>query len=529
MPTINYPVSYNLASFAEDIFTAGRDVRLCILGDSITGEFASTCAMGLGLARGLRVASYNGEGHRLNATGASDSNAPFDRVAWSSANSSVSTATGTINNRDAGQNYTNLENGYNPMLMLDMNFTAGNAGAGATCVRGDLGNAANTNDLHNYANGNPFRGALTGRIVYRGKATGQTSVRQFARRNAANTGAGVVVTMSTTPGVAWSDVAIPAAADVGSPGVAQAPGVTWAYETGFLAMTGVQLHIYGFAIFDSVNPGFYQTYIATGSYTSENVLAAIGGGPTPTCLAAYVRGVLEGFGRIPTHYMHNYGQNASANQLSEYAAGGYSLFQNDQLAIAVLLDQYHATMGWPLARHCFFSNYEGGTDLYNQYRSQAGYDLARSLGTRFSSFSLHDVMPKNNYALNVIPAPWWLNSTDGVHPLACGVALAGSCFNAALSTAYSMRQVAGDVSAREPVAYNAVQPNVNTRFSFPSLRTAIIQNGGAARIQVRMANGSIVPVDGYGTATLNLNGTQFTHVDVTAIGAATVASIIAIN
>lgn len=403
-----YPVSFKLAWWGEGL-AEGSDFRDCQIGDSMTTEGNLVSSFGLGKARMWRVPVYVGECHRGGTSGptgtnwSSGTNIQADHLAriyqdtvWSSA----ATANGTNTERSPGATAADLSTGWMIGLCSDYRIT-GNPADLSTIYRCDFGtNGANKTDLNNYANGNPYTDELTVRLIYHSKPTnnGSGQLKIGMRRDAVADGTPSLYTITTTEGVSFADYTRTSATNPAS----RAPGILITSTAG--DDTGLHLHIMGAAVFQSTSgvrkTGYFQSYFGVGSYTTENILAMLGGGASPTCLDLYVQGYLQHGCMTPNRFTHWYGQNATAAEATEYASGGYSIFKANVLAILDKLDAQMLALGVSDHRHLLVSGYEGGTDAYNALRSQALYEIAKAR-PNCAFISVHEVMPANPYPASV--------------------------------------------------------------------------------------------------------------------------------
>lgn len=419
-----YPVSYKLARWFNGILDAGNDFRMLCLGDSITAEGSSVSQLGLGIARTWRVPVYSGSFHRGAATGPNgSSDAVFKDTPFSSVNHSGGTASNRAAYDPDDAAATTFADGsfkFNPNLASD-NRIASNVADGSTIWRIDVGGwSAGVSDLINFAGGNPFAGECVARYMYHSKPTGNGtsgSPKLQGRRNSAVTGSAATLTLNTTEGLAFQDITIAAAAT--HPGVAVLGG------TG--DETGLHLHSIGAGIWASSGgvrtPGLYQSYIANGGYTSDEILALLGGGASPRCLDAYVKAFFQHAALMPNRFLHMYGQNASAAETTEFAGGSYALYKANTLANIDRVDTICAELGITGHMQLLVGCYEGGTDAYNALRSRALFEIAQERDN-CAMVTTHDrLMPLNPYTGNAAdPDPWWLNS-DGIHPFSVGSTL----------------------------------------------------------------------------------------------------------
>lgn len=426
------PVSYNLAAWFNGLME-GSDFRLCLLGDSICAEGNTVCQWGLGIARTWRCPVFSGSAHRTaNGTGPTGASHPYVDTPWSACNGSTGGSTLTV--RQCGATYSDGTTGINPITSIDIHAT-GNITDATTLHRCDFGGwAAGSMDLDNWANGNPYTGGLTARVVYEAKAN-QIPFRLYERRNSSNTANFTSITPSTTPGVAYAERAIASATTH--------PGLAIVSETGVTETSGQSLHPLASCIYrgsaGSRTAGLYVSYIATGAYTTENILASLGGGGSPTVGDAYIKGFVRDAALLPNRFLHIYGQNATSAESTEYGLGGYSVYKANTANNLDRLDAIMSALGVSDHRHLLLSNYEAGTDAYNALRSQALYELSRER-PNCSMASIHEVMPANPMP-SLTPNPWWLH-TDNVHPRATGAAMAAL-------TLYSMGRAMKDAAVYE--------------------------------------------------------------------------------
>lgn len=436
-----YPVSFKLAKYANGYFSAGVDIRELQLGDSITTEGSSVSQIPLGRARTLRRSGGWGSFHRGAATGpngalydASDGTFPsykYIDAALSSANASNNV--GTNISKSPGQTWANGESGFHPNLAFDWRANA-NAADGSTLYRIDFGGwGTNLMDLDNWANGNPWTGEVTARIMYHGHAANNSGVpiKITGRRNSAATGSTSSFTPETADQLHVRDVVIAAGAT--HPGIALLGGANNEYNGG---VDSLHLHIVGAGCFASSGgvrtPGYFGSYIADGGWTTANVLAALGGGASPTCGTTYVRQFLQYGSLMPNRICHWYGQNATAAETTDFAGGGYTVFKAGAEAIIDAMDAHMAALGITEYQHLLVSGYEAGTDAYNVLKSQAMFEIAKERAN-VSFVSLHEIMPANPFP-SVSPNPWWLH-TDNVHPTTTGASLAAMALMAMMRAA----------------------------------------------------------------------------------------------
>lgn len=399
-----YPISYKLAQWTAGLYT-GADFRDCQIGDSMSTEGNLVGTFGQGKARMWRVSSYSGECHRGGTSGPTGTNwssgsVPqadylgfiYQDTVWSSAN----TANGTNSERQPGQTAADTSTGWIIGLCSDFRINASVADLG-TIYRCDFGsNGANKTDLNNYANGNPYTGEITVRLIYHSKPTnnGTGQLKIGMRRDAATDGTPSLYTITTTEGVDHADYTRTSATNAAS----RPPGLLITATAG--NDDGLHLHVMGAAVFRSSSgvriPGYFQSYIAVGSYTTDNILAVLGGGGSPTCLDTYVRGYLQHACMTPNRFTHWYGQNATSAESTNYAAGSYSVYKANVAAIIDKVDAHMAALGVYDHLHLLVSGYEGGTDAYNALRSQALYELSRER-PNCSFISVHEIMPANPY------------------------------------------------------------------------------------------------------------------------------------
>lgn len=414
-----YPISYKLAWWAEGLFE-GSDFRDCQIGDSMSTEGGKSSQFGLGKARMWRVPTYVGECHRAGPQGpdglyqssgvstqADFLGCTYQDTVWSSVNTSNCTATNPFPGSGSGSDGSS---GWAINYSINCAVT-GDPAENGTIYRCDFGGGgANKIDLNNWANGNPFTGEVTVRAIYRSKPNnnGFGGLKIGLRRDAATDGTPSGFTFASASGVAYAEYTRTSATNAAS----RIPGLLIAATSG--VDSGCVLQMMGAAIYQSVSgvrkTGYYQSYIAIGSFTTENILAQLGGGASPLCLDLYIQGYLRDACLIPNRFTHWYGQNATSAESTEYASGGYSVFKANVRAILDKLDAQMAALGSTTHRHLLVSGYEGGTDAYNALRSRALYEIARER-TNCSFISVHEIMPANPY-----PAALTITSITKANP-----------------------------------------------------------------------------------------------------------------
>jgi len=402
-----YPISYKLAQWTAGLYT-GADFRDCQIGDSMSTEGNLVGTFGQGKARMFRVSSYSGECHRGSKDGPTGTNwssgsVPqadylgfiYQDTTWSTANNANSTTTA---NQYSGSATPAADGStlWRIGLCLDLQVTGDPADL-STLYRMDFGsNGANKTDLNNYANGNPYTGEVTVRMIYHSKPTnnGSGQLKIGLRRDAATDGTPSLYTINTTEGVAYCEYTRTSAANAAS----RPPGIIITSTAG--VDSGLHLHVMGMAIYRSSSgvriPGYYQSYMAVGAFTTADILAMLAGGGSPTTADTYVRGWLQYAALTPNRFTHWYGQNATTAETTDYAASGYSVYKANVAAILDKLDAHMAALGVYDHLHLLVSGYEGGTDAYNALRSQALYELSRER-PNCSFISVHDIMPANPY------------------------------------------------------------------------------------------------------------------------------------
>lgn len=401
--TDDVPAVWNAWPLFKSASTSSMDTRLLLVGDSKINPDATSAPLGHGICRTWPVAAWSFISPRSGYTGS---------PAWMSngfQGATVGGATITRNGRNAGATFTGGESLLYPVYAIDLssagNVTDGSAAAFSQCVLTDNGNYATANA--------PFSGVqCTSRLLYVNNPSGSmVSARVRSYRQAGTDASPAYTTVNTTSlTLNTGTAALPSYLDVDCGTGANAPGVgiieNSTDETSKCLYLGPPVFYRGTP--GSRTTGFGFCHMATGSYTSENVLAAFGGGGSPTCSVANVRLYLQHAGFTPNFILLDVGQNTSGTENTELTAGTQTTYKANMQAILTQIATVYSGMSAPMPYIILCNPYATGyTTTHCETKGRALYNLARSNGCGF--IDMFQFLNRHGTGTE-----WY--TEDGIHP-----------------------------------------------------------------------------------------------------------------
>lgn len=394
------PPVWNAWPLYQSAINSSADTRLLIVGDSKCSPEATGAPLSHGITRTWNVGAWSFMAPRARYLGG---------AGWLSFGFQPASYSAGRINRDPGAVYTGGESQFLPCNGMDYPFSGDVPAASASpftqCVLTDTPNYARVSA--------PFSSVqMTSRLTYYNNPTNSLqSCRVRSYRNAGTDATPSYTTVNTTTLTLNTGTAGMTYLDVDCGTGANAPGVGIVENS--VVETGLNLYL-GPPVFYRGTPGVRTTgfgisHIANGGHKPEDVLAALGGGASPTCTAANARWYLQNVGFTPNFVLLDIGQNLNAGaESNELNAGTSTTYRANINAILDQINTLYAGISGATAPFVIIVNptRSGYTDLHCETKGRCLFSIAQQRNCGF--LDMIQLMPYNTTGTG-----WW--TEDDIH------------------------------------------------------------------------------------------------------------------